>query len=1054
MKKIISYFIKFPLAVNLIMVFVFLFGIFSYMNIQHNFFPNVPKRNIYVDVLFPGASAEEVEEGAILKIEENLKGLDGLDRITSVSSENMGKVTVEMVKGTDMKDALMRVKNAVDRIASFPKAIETIVTYKHDDTNIGMWFVLTENGEHNVDLKQLKQQARKIEHDLLQMEGVSKIKIGGYPSEEIAILLNEDKLNKYGLTFKEVANVVSSSNLIMTGGSIKDGKEEFFIRVRNKVYDADAIGDIILRTGDGGGAVRLRDVAKIKDQFADVPSQGRYNGKPSVMFTVRCTFSEDVVVASNKINAYLKKYNKEHTNFKAKVLKDMSVILSQRIDLLKNNGMMGIILVLLFLSLFLNPRIAFWVAIGIPFSMLGMFIVLPFTSVTMNMLSLFALILVLGILVDDAIVVAENIYRHWQMGKKPIRAAIDGTLEVTAAVVSGVLTTILSFSAFLFLEGRIGDFFSEVAIIVGFILLVSLIEGLFILPSHLAHSKSLQPKQKVSFWQKNMSWAEKGILHFAKNYYRPFLQWAICHRAIVLASFTALFIISIGAIKARIVRPTFFPEVEGEDFTVLLEMPNGTQDIATLQSVDKIENGIWYVNEQLQKEGIEDKSIIREVTDNFNGRGSSATVRVQLIESEKRNSTSDEIIQRIRKHVGDIPGAETLLYEAFIPFGKAVVISLQGENNKDLQRAKEEIKVAMKKREDISDVSDNAPIGNREIEINLKPKAYQLGISYRDIILQVRHAFWGYEAQRIQRGKDEVKVWVKYDLSNRRSIGQLEQMKIRLANGKKYPLCELVNLRVVNGVSSIRHLDFKKEIQINASLSNSNVSVPDLLESINKNIIVPILRKYPEVKVSFDGQNRQTQKMARSAKKSLPVILLLMFAIVILTLRSVTQSLLVYAIVPLAFVGVVWGHFIHGMPISLMSAMGMIALIGVMINDSLVLINALNINLKNGMKYREALLDAGQSRLRPIILTTLTTVVGVAPMVLETSMQARFLVPVAISLAYGMLMATTTTLILLPVTLVIVNNMKTSIQSFFKGRKLTNEEVEQAIKQKKYEMDV
>ncbi len=1052
MKNIISYFIKFPLAVNLIMVFVFLFGTFSLLNIQHNFFPNVPKRNIYVDILFPGASPEEVEEGAILKIEENLKGLDGLERIISTSSENIGKVTVEMKKGTDMNDALMRVKNAVGRIASFPKAIETVVTYKHDDTNIGMWFVLTENGNHQTSLKELKQQARKIEYDLLQMEGVSKIQIGGYPAEEIVILLNEDKLNKYHLTFSEVAKVIASTNLIMTGGSIKDGEEEFFIRVRNKVYDADEIGDIVLRTGDTGGAIHLRDVAEVRDQFADTPSQGRYNGKPSIMFTIRCTFSEDVVEASEKINAYIERYNKEHVNFKAETLKDMSVILNQRIDLLKDNGIMGIILVLLFLSLFLNPRIAFWVAVGIPFSMLGMFIILPFTNVTMNMLSLFALILVLGILVDDAIVVAENVYRHWQMGKNPIKAAIDGTLEVTPAVVSGVLTTILSFSAFLFLDGRIGDFFGEVAVIVGFILLVSLIEGLFILPAHLAHSKSLQPDQKKTFWQKYMSWAERGILHIAKYYYRPFLGWAINHRMIVLASFTALFIISLGAVQSRIVRPTFFPEVEGEDFTVTLAMPSGTQDIATLRSIDKIEEGIWYVNEQLKKDGMEDKSVIRKVTDNFNGRGSSATVRVQLIESEQRNSTTDEIIQRVRKRVGDIPGAETLLYEAFVPFGKAVVISLQGDDNKILQKAKEEIKVEMKKREDISDVSDNAPIGNREVEIDLKPKAYQLGVSYRDIIAQVRSAFWGYEAQRIQRGKDEVKIWVKYELENRRSIGQLEQMKIRLPNGKNYPLCELADLKVVNGVSSIRHLDFKKEIQIQASLSNSSTSVPDLLEALKEEIIMPVLKKYPEVQVSFDGQSRETRKMANSAKKSLPIILLLMFAMVVLTLRSITQSLLVYAIIPLAFIGIVWGHFIHGMPISIMSAMGMIALIGVMINDSLVLINALNINLKEGMKYREALLDAGQSRLRPIILTTLTTVVGMGPMVLETSMQARFLVPVAISLAYGMIMATTTTLILLPVTLVIVNNMKTNIQSFFKGRKLTNEEVEQAVKQKKYEV--
>lgn len=1053
MKKLISYFIKFPLAVNLILVFVFLFGTIALVNMQQNFFPNVPKRNIYVDILFPGASPEEVEEGAILKIEENLKGLESLERITSLSSENIGKVTIEMLKGTDMDEALTRVKNAVERIASFPKAIETVVTYKHDDVNLGMWFALTGKGDHNIDLKQLKKQARKIERELLQMKGISKIKISGYPVEEIAILLDEEKLNQYQMTFAEVAQAVTSTNLIMTGGSIKDGEEEFFIRVRNKEYDSKGIGDIVLRAGSSGGVIHLRDVAKIKDQFADTPSRGRYNGEPAVVFTVSNTFSEDVVQASEKIKSYIKKYNQDHIGFQAIVLHDASDVLNQRIELLMNNGFIGVILVLLFLSLFLNPRTALWVAVGIPFSMLGMFIVLPFTSATINMLSLFGLILVLGILVDDAIVVAENIYRHRQMGKKPIKAAIEGTMEVTSAVLSGVLTTILAFSTFIFIEGRLGDFFGEVAMIVGFILLVSLIEAFFILPAHLAHSKALKMSFKQSFWQKYMGWAERGVLFVAKHYYRPFLAWSINHRIITLAGFTALFIISIGAIQSRVVRTTFFPEVEGDDFTVTLKLPNGTQDIATLRYINKIENAVWYVNEQLQKDGIESKSIIDHISDSYHGRGNHASIRVELISSDKRNSSADQIIQRIRKRVGAIPGAETLNYEAFSPFGKAISLSLSGDHNTQLQQAKEEIKIALKKRNDLSDVSDNSPIGNREIEIDLKPQAYQLGVSYRDIISQVRAAFWGYEAQRIQRGKDEVKVWIKYDLENRRSIGQLEQMKVRLPNGKFYPLSELATLKVVNGISNIRHLNFRKEVQIMANPADAKMSIPDLLAKLNKETINPILVKYPEVKASYDGQSRETNKMARSAKKAIPVVLLLMFGIVMLTLRSITQSLLVYAVIPLAFVGVTLGHCIHGMAISLMSGMGLIALVGVMINDSLVLINALNINLKAGMKYREALLDAGQSRLRPILLTTLTTVVGMAPMILETSMQARFLIPVAISLAYGMLMATTTTLVLLPVLLIIVNNMKTNIQSILKGRKLTNEEVEQAVKEKAFDLE-
>jgi multidrug efflux pump subunit AcrB len=1051
MKKFISYFIKFPLAVNLIMILVAIFGLISLLGIQRNFFPNVPTRNIYVDVLYPGASPEEVEEGAILKIEEHLKGLEGLDRITSISRENTGAVTIEMLKGTNMDEALAEVKNAVDRIASFPSAIESVVTYKHDNVNPAMWFVVTAKEEVEVSLARLKQVARKIEHDLFKMDGISKVKIGGYPDEEIAILLNEEKLEAYQLTFSQIAKAVSSSNLVMSGGSLQDGEEEFFIRVRNKAYQSRGIENIVVHTTNAGAIVRLKDVATIKDQWADTPSQVLFNGKRAVIFEISNTFDEDILNATEQIKEYLNEFNDTHEIAEASIVNDMSITLNQRIQLLMKNGSMGILLVLLFLSLFLNPRIAFWVAIGIPFSLLGMFILLPLTSATINMLSLFGLILVLGILVDDAIVVAENIFRHWQMGKKPIRAAIDGTLEVTPAVVSGVLTTILAFSSFIFLDGRMGDMFKEISIIVIFILLVSLIEGLFILPAHLAHSKALHPKE--SKWKKHMGWAERWVITFANKYYRPFLKWTIHHRTITMAVFTAFFIISVGMVKSRVVPSTFFPEVEGDNFTVTLLMPTGTEDEVTQVSLNHIFNSIWEVNAEMKAESMEQKDVINHVFQQYLGAGHNAIIFVQMLDAENRTSTTDEVIRRIRAKVGDIPGAEVLQFQGFNPFGKPISISLRGEDNKTLQQAKEEIKLAMKNRTEISDISDNNPVGNREIEMKLKAKAHLLGITLQDIIIQVREAFFGREVQRLQRGKDEVKVWVKYDIENRRSIGQLESMKIRMANGKAYPLAELVTFKMVNGTSNIRHLDYEKEVQIEANPSNASASVPEILATLNKEVIQPIFKKYPGVQASYEGQKRETDKVANSAKVVIPVVLLLMFGIVILTLRSVSQSILVYGMIPLSFVGVVAGHFIHNMSISLMSGMGIIALVGVMINDALVLINALNINLKQGMKYDEALLNAGVSRLRPIILTTLTTVVGMAPMLLETSMQARFLIPVAISLAYGMLMATTTTLVLLPVMLTIMNNIKVSVTSFIRGEKVSHEDVESAIKELRFNQE-
>ncbi len=1034
------------------MVMAFLLGLLSLNGIQKNFFPNVGKRFIYVDILYPGASPEEIEEGAILKIEENVKGLEGMERITSVSRENSGSVSIEMLKGTDMDEALIKVKNEVEKIASFPVGIESVTTYKHDDVNFAMNFVVTARDGKTVDLKTLKETAREIEHDLLRLDGVSKIEIGGYPDEEIAVLLKENAMEAYQMTFNEVAQAVASSNIIMTGGSIKDGSEEFFIRVRNKAYQSEGLEDIVIRQTESGGIIRLKDVATLSDRWADTPSEVRYNDEKAVVITISNTFSEDIVKATDAVKAYISDFNSSQDYLEAEVIRDMSKTLNQRIDLLLNNGIVGILLVLLFLSLFLNPRVAFWVAVGIPFSFLGMFIFLPGTVVTINMLSLFGLILVLGILVDDAIVVAENIYRHRQLGKNPIKAAVDGTLEVTPAVLSGVLTTMLAFSTFIFLDGSMGDMFKEISIVVILILFVSLIEGLIILPAHMAHSKALTP-DSGSQWKKYMGWAEAGLLKFRSIVYKPLLRTAINHKVTTVFVFVGMFVLSISMLRTGIVGSTFFPEVEGDDFTISLTMPSGTDESVTQRQLDKISAAIWSVNEDMREFQPNKADIIDQTFQQFMGSGSSATMQVTLLDSEIRDTPTSEVISNIRKKLGDIPGAEGLEFAAFNPFGKALKISLLGDDNDVLQKAKEELKLELQNMPELSDVTDNSPIGYREIEVELKPKAHHLDVTLQDVISQVREAFFGNEVQRLQRGKDEVKVWVKYSDDNRTSIGQLENMKIRLNNGIAYPLSELATLKTVNGVANISHLDFDREVQLEANQTDPTSSLPLILGKIEKEVLVDLYAKYPGIVASYDGQKRESDKVLNSASTVIPIILLLMFAIVIFTLRSVSQSALVYLMIPLSLVGVIIGHWIHGMSFSLMSAMGVIALVGVMINDGLVLINGFNINLKEGMPLKEALFEAGISRFRPILLTTLTTIAGMAPMLLETSMQAKFLIPMAISLCYGMAMATTTTLFLLPVLLLSVNSFKVKFNTLILGKKVSREEVESAIKEMKYQYE-
>jgi len=1043
---------KFPLAVNLTLAITLLFGVFSLTGIQKNFFPNISQRFIYVDIVYPGASPEEVEEGAILKIEENVKGLEGMERITSVSRENTGTVTIEMLKGTDMDEALIKVKNEVERIASFPVGIESVVTYKHDDVNFSINYVVTARNNQAVSLKHLKSIARQMEHDLLRKKGISKVTIGGYPDEEIAVFVDEGALETYKLTFNEVARAVKSTNLIMTGGSIKDGEEELFIRVRNRAYQSQGLENIVVKNTPQGGIVRLKDVATIKDQWADAPSEVLFNNKPGIVITIENTFSEDIMTATDAVKEYINAFNQQQNLLTATVIRDQSDLLTQRINLLTQNGAMGIILVLLFLSLFLNPRIAFWVALGIPFSLLGMFIIIPATNVTINMLSLFGLILVLGILVDDAIVVAENIYRHWQMGKTPIKAAVEGTLEVTPAVVSGVLTTMIAFSTFTFLDGRMGDMFQEVAMVVIAILFVSLIEGLILLPVHIAHSKALKKGYK-SKWVQYMGWAERGLLKLRDRTYLPLIKKAIQYKTITFAIFVSLFIVSLGLVSARWVNVTFFPQVDGDNITISLTMPSGTDESVTQKQIDHITTAIWEVNEEMRLLQPDNQNIIVQTFQQFRGSGSMATVEITLLDGESRNSSTADVIVQLRQKVGEIAGAEALLFEGFNPFGKALIISLVGDNNEALRAAKEELKLGLNNMPEVTDVSDKTPIGNREIEIKLKEKAHHLGLSLQEVIGQVRTAFWGNEAQRLQRGKDEIKVWVKYSENNRRSIGQLEDMKIRLGNGIAYPLSELVTIKTVNGYSSIQHLNFDREVQIEANQTDPNSSLPDIIQKVEAEILPQIYAKYPEIKANYDGQKRESGKVQRSIKKVMPIVLLLMFCIVIFTLRSVTQSFLVYLMIPLSLVGVIIGHLIHGMSLSLMSGMGVIALIGVMINDSLVLINALNINLKTGMKYEEALISATTSRFRPIVLTTLTTIAGMAPMLLETSLQARFLIPMAISVSYGMAMATTTTLILLPVMLLIANGTRFKWTTLVLKKKVSREEIEPAIKEIKYTND-
>lgn len=1041
MRGIIEYFIKYPIAGNLLMLLIIVFGYFGLQNIKSTFFPQAESRIISVRAIYPGASPEEVEEGIITKIEDNLKGVSGIVDITSISSENAGSITIEGQKGYDVDYLLQDVKNAVDQISSFPVGMEPVVVYKQEARNFVISFALT----GDVDLRSLKIAARKVEDDLRAKDGISKVELGGFPDEEIEIALDEEALESYNISFDQVSNAVAAANIELTGGTIKDRQEEFSIRARSKDYFAKELGSIILKASADGKIVRLQDVAALKDIWSDNnPARNYFNGKPAVTVTIQNTNDEDFLTISDMVKEYIEDYNESNETIEAKVINDSSITLKERIALLQENGLFGFFLVIIFLTLILNYRLAFWVALSIPIAFAGMFILGASFGLTINVLSLFGMILVVGILVDDGIVISENIFQRYEKGEPALQAALNGTLEVLPAVTSAVLTTIVAFSTFYFLNGRLGDFGPDLAFVVISTLLFSLVEGAFILPAHVAHSRALHKDNKPNMLERG----SKRVLDYLRTkFYEPALRFSIRNPLIGMVIPIALLLITIGGFQGKIIKATFFPFIERDAIEVKIEMPSGTRDHITKAVLDKIQSAALEYNQKLIAEGRMDTTIITNIEQIVGPKINEGKINLQLLSAESRPIPSYEISEEIRQLVGQIPEAEKISFGITAPFGKPVSVSLRSGNLAELELAKQDLKKELNDLTDLKDVVDNDQQGIREINLKMKDKGYMLGLNTIQVMSQVRRGFFGAEAQRLQRGIDEVKVWVRYEEDARNSIQELENFLIRTPQGQKIPLKEIADFKIDRGIVSINHLNGKREIRVESDIANPAVSANDMLANIEADILPNIMVKYPSVQYSFEGQSKEASKVGKSFGKVAPIILILMISVIAFTFRSIKQAVIVVIMVVFGIIGVAWGHWIHDSIISLFSGFGIIALIGVMVNDSLVFVTAMNGYLKEGYKFDDALLEAGKSRFRPILLTTLTTVAGLAPLIFETSFQAQFLVPMAIAVAYGLVIATYTTLLVLPVMLKISNSSSVYLRWLWTGTRPMNRDVEQAVKE-------
>ncbi|GAB4341954.1 MAG: efflux RND transporter permease subunit [Flammeovirgaceae bacterium] len=1061
MRKAIEFFVKYPIWANTLTAAALIFGLLAaFVNIKKSFFPEIDPGIINIQVAMPGASPDEMEEGITLKIEDALKGIEGIDEVTSTSAENFANITVLAEKNTDFDKLLTDVKNAVDGINSFPANAERPVVFKSKSVSQVMFFALT----GDVDLKTLKEYAENIEDELLNSGIVSQIAITGYPNLEISIEVPEEKLLRYGMTFSQVAAAVRNNNRDISAGSIKGKEEEILIRSRAKTKDVAVLGEIILRANPDGSKVYLRDIANIKMQFADVPNKLYLNGKRAVQFAISKLPEEDVEVISKYCRQYIEKFNASHDNVQLSITYDFLDLLMQRLNTLISNGVVGSILVFVCLGLFLSLGVSFWVAAGIPVAFAGMFFIAQFFGITINMISLFGMVLVVGILVDDGIVISENVFTHFEKGKSPMQAAIDGTIEVAPSVFTSVTTTMVVFLPLLQLESF--EFMREMAIVVITCLGFSMIEVFFALPAHLASGGILQRHNKDNKIRRMLN---KGIDYIRFNLYGRALTHVLKFRHLYVTTVIVFPLIVMGLVSGGFIVTTFFPTIPFDRFSVDIALKAGTPEEKIEPYLKMVSEKAWELNEELKKEYKDSVNFIGylitsigNTSDGLESGSHAGTISVFLQDMERRkNISSIDISNRLKAKIGSIPEAEKFYVSGVNRFGKPISISLLSKDIAQLEEAKKFLKSELEKIEGLRDVTDNVKLGRRELQIELMPKAYFLGMNHADITTQIRQGFFGEEIQRLQQGSDEIRVWVRYPEEDRLSMGQLEKMKIKTPDRKEYPLTEVARYDIGRGLEEIKHYNGAREVKVEAELKDPNASATDFMGKIEKEIIPLLKAKFPTINIEYGGQQKRTQESLASFKKTLPPLLFAIIFLIALTFRSFSQTFLIMTLIPLGVFCAFLGHGIEGKPVSILSVWGILALSGVIINDAVVLLDKFNQNLKEGMSFYDAVHDAGTSRFRAINLTSITTVAGLYPLILEKSFQAQFLIPMAISVAYGVFLGTFITLFIFPTMIYLVNDVrrfnklvKLSIAGFWSGdysavKMPSREEVEPAIREQR-----
>ena len=1015
-------------AANLLMLVFIVGGLILGFSIKQEVFPDVTLDRVQVSVAYPGAGPEEVEEGVIYKIEENLTGVDGIKQVKSVAAEGYGVVTAEIMTDADIDLVLQDIKSEVDRITTFPKEAEKPVVSKmlnrREVISVVVFGKLPE--------RSLRELVEQVRDELLLEPGITQVDLSGVRPYEISIEIDETNLRRYGLTFDMIAQRVRQASIDLPGGTIKTGSGEILVRTKERRYVGHEYASIVILTTVDGTEVTLGDIATIKDSFEETDQFGLFDGQPAAMAKVYRVADQKPTEISDAVKRYVEAKRRQlPDSVGLATWNDNSELFKSRKDLLTRNALLGLVLVFITLGLFLEIRLALWVMLGIPISFCGALFFMPAIGVSINMISLFAFIMALGIVVDDAIVVGENVYEQRQSGKPYLQAAIDGATEVAQPVVFAILTSVTAFLPLLFTSGIMGKFILVIPAIVITVLLVSLVECLFILPAHLAIGQRVKdPGRLLANLERNRQRFGRLLQRFIDGPYQKVLALCLEYRYMTVAiAIAVLLLAGVGLIGGGIVKFRFMPEVDADVIQVALELAPGSPVTLTEQVQDQVVKAGLEVVAEYDEASPDGVSVMRHVFANVGSAvadrgpagaftssgGNIASISMFLTPSEQRGVPANEIASRWRERVGTIVGVETLTFTStLIHLGANIDVQLAHNDFVVLDQAAERLKDIIATYPGTGDITDNYTLGKREVKVRLKPEARTLGITEEDLGRQLRGAFYGAEALRLQRGRNEVKVLVRYPEESRQHFWNLETMRIRVPGGGEIPLDRAATLVESRGFSKINRTDRKRVINVTATVDSHVANAEEIVAEIKATALPKLITDFPGLSYDLEGEDKNRRESMASMFNGFKLVLIVIFALLAIPFRSYSQPLLIMAAIPFGIVGAILGHFLMGYDLSILSMFGLVALTGVVVNDSLLMIDYVNRHRREGKTITEALLNAGRRRFRPILLTSLTTFFGLTPMILETSVQAQFLVPMAISLAFGILFATGITLLLIP----------------------------------------